>query len=363
MSNDKGGICVSVIIPLYHLSQDQKQDKAHIEKAINEVSENLIINYSTEAPLVLDKLTQLTREITFSRNDLGIGIYVSRNISVVHYFPFPVQETIVVHPGFRIKELLLKEQYAVAYFVLYIDERKARLFTGALKNVQELDNENFPVTNTDDYIYASPSRGTSYAGSAHVKTFENDKSAAKKKRTEAFLAEIDELLAHIIKDTEPIILCGPKRVTAAFLNRSNHANTIISVVNGNYEDYTAADFAQLTWPGVEKFLAEKMIDEVNEFIEKTGEGLTEFGPENIWDASMEGRIYKLLVEKDYTAKGYFVSGNPDILYMKEPKQDHTIIDNVIEDIIEKVWEKGGEISFLENNMLSNYQHIAAITRY
>ena len=363
MSNDKGGICVSVIIPLYHLSQDQKQDKAHIEKAINDVSENLIINYSTEAPLLLDKLTQLTREIKFNRKDLGIGIYVSRNITLVHYFPFPVQETIVVNNSFRIKELLLKEQYAVPYFVLYIDDRKARLFTGALKNVQEIVNENFPVTNTDDYIYAPPSRGTSYAGSAHVKSFENDKSASKKKRTEAFLAEIDELLDHIIKDSQPIILCGPKRVTAAFLNRGTHANTIISVINGNYEDYSAADFAQLTWPGVEKFLGEKMIDEVNEFMEKTGEGLTEFGLENIWDASMEGRIAKLLVEKDYTAKGYFESGNPGILYVKEPRQDHTIIDNVIEKIIEKVLEKDGEISFVENNMLRNYQHIAAITRY
>ena len=363
MRNDKGGTCVSVIIPLYHLSQDQKQDKAHIEKAINEVSENLIINYSTEAPLLLDKLTQLTREIRFNRKDLGIGIYVSRNITLVHYFPFPVQETIVVSNSFRIKELLLKEQYAVPYLVLYIDEKKARLFTGALKNVQELNNQNFPVTNTDDYIYASPARGTSFAGSAHVKIFENDKSAAKKKRTEAFLAEIDELLDHIIKDSEPIMLCGPRRVTSAFLNRSNHANAIITVINGNYEDYTAADFAQLTWPAIEKFLAEKMIDEVNEFLEKTGEGLTEFGLENIWDASMEGRIVKLLVEKDYTAKGYFEYGNPDILYVKEPRQEHNIIDNVIDDIINKVLEKDGAISFLEKNMLRNYQHIVAITRY
>ena len=90
MRNDKGGTCVSVIIPLYHLSQDQKQDKAHIEKAINEVSENLIVNYSTEAPLILNKLTQLTRKIKFNRNDLGLGIYVSQNISLVQHFPFPV---------------------------------------------------------------------------------------------------------------------------------------------------------------------------------------------------------------------------------------------------------------------------------
>lgn len=363
MRKDKGGTCVSVIIPLYHLSADQREDKAHIENAVKEASEKLLVNYADDALFLSEKLKLISEEIRFSRTDLGLGIFVSQNTAITSYFPFPVEETIAVQQSFRLKELLLKEQYSLSYTILYIDERKARLFSGVLKTVQEINNQNFPVTNVDDYAYAFPSRSSSYAGSAHVKSFENDKSAAKKKRAEYFLAEIDELLDHSTQTIGPMIVCGPRRITSAFVNRSKHANAIISIINGNYEDYTAANFSQLTWPAIEKYLAEKMIDEVNEFLEKTGEGLTEYGLDNIWDASVEGRVAKLLVEKDFKAEGYLELYNPYILYLKEPRQEYKILDNVVEDLIDLVLEKEGKISFLENKMLSKYQHIAAITRY
>ena len=360
---DKGGTCVSLIIPLYHLSADQKEDKAHIENAVNEASEKLLISFPDDALFLAEKLKGTREEIRFSRKDMGLGIYVSQNTAITSYFPFPVEETIAVHQSFKLKELLLKEQYALPYTILYLDERKARLFSGVLKTVEEIDNQNFPVTNVDDYAYSFPSRSSSYAGSAHVKSFENDKSAVKKKRAESFLAEIDELLDHSKQTIGPMIVCGPRRITSAFVNRSKHANAIIGIVNGNYEDYTAANFSELTWPAIEKYLAEKMIDEVNEFLEKTGEGLTEYGLDNIWDASIEGRVAKLLVEKDFKSKGYLELNNPYILYLEEPSQEYKILDNVVEDLIDLVLEKEGKISFLENKMLSKYQHVTAITRY
>lgn len=361
--DQKGKTCITIILPLHNLTIDQKGDKIHLEKAIKEVCEELKNNYPETSEKLIESIYKLEQQVKFNRNDDGIGLYVSEDLSFYSTFPFLVTENLFIDKSFRIRELLMLEQYAIPYNILYVDEKEIRLFTGKLKQLQETRNGEFPMIYEDEYEYQPGSRTTSYAGHSHVKSFEKDKTALEKIRHESFLQQADELLHEYIQHSKVLVLCGITRYTSAFLNRTVHADKVVTVLNGNYNHYTETDFANMVWPSVEVFIYEKMIDEVNNYNEKIGEGLAEEGIIAVWDAVCNGRGETLLVEKNLQVKAFTTNHNSWQLFLQEPKRKHTELRDAVNSLLEILLEKKGRVVFTEDGMLSDHQHIALITRY
>lgn len=362
LKREKGRPCISIIVPL-HFPEEGKADKLHIGKVIKAAGEQVLSSYPDKAGALIDSMKNLFSEINFDRNQEGIGLFVSPGFGYQTFFPFTVTEKIVVGQNFDLRDLLYKSQYSLPYYVLHLDEKKARLYKGKLKHLEEINNKDFPLAYHNEQEYQPPAQSSSYAGYAHVKSFERDKAALEKRRFESFLHHADELIDDYIKDSEAIILCGVKRYTSAFLNRTNHGEKIITVINGNYEWVNTTEVAAMAWPAIQAFIAEKMIDEISDFKEKTGEGLAEEGVLPVWDAIAEGRGLKLLLEKDYHVQGFLEKQYSYQLYLQPPKEPHIILKDAISELIERMLDKDGKIIFVENGMLRKHQSIALITRY
>jgi hypothetical protein len=211
MRNEKGKTCISIIIPLYDLSPERKSDKLHLEHAIRGVCDQLLLLYPNEAAQLINSLDELSHEISFDRTQEGLGLYVSEHVKQLVGFPFPVKEKITLAQGFELSDLLYRLQYTRPYGVLHLDEKRARLYRGNLKILEEIENGEFPLSYELDYEFEKPSPGSSYAGYAHLKGFEKGRSVGDKKRFETFFKHTDELLGDYISDFDLIILCGIKR--------------------------------------------------------------------------------------------------------------------------------------------------------
>ena len=354
--------CISIIIPL-HLPQEAKADKIHISKVIKAAAELITTRFPEQAAVLIDSLNTLVKEINFDRNQEGIGLYVSVNFRYQTFFPFPVTEKIIVEEKFHLRDILYKVQYALPYDVLHLNEKKARLYRGKLKHLEELNNQDFPLEYVNEEEYQSSSQSSSYAGYAHVKSFERDKNSMEKRRFETFLRHIDELLDDYVKNANAIVLCGVRRYTSAFLNRTTHAEKVIAVLNGNYEWENISDAVAMTWPAIQSFIEEKMLDSISDFKEKVGEGMAEEGVIAAWDAIAEGRGLTLLVEKDYHLPAFLEKHYGYQLYLHPPKEPYTNLNDAVGELIERMVEKKGKVIFVENGMLINHQRIALITRY
>ena len=184
-----------------------------------------------------------------------------------------------------------------------------------------------------------------------------------KRRFETFLRHIDELLDDYVKNANAIVLCGVRRYTSAFLNRTTHAEKVIAVLNGNYEWENISDAVAMTWPAIQSFIEEKMLDSISDFKEKVGEGMAEEGVLAAWDAIAEGRGLTLLVEKDYHLPAFLEKHYGYQLYLHPPKEPYTNLNDAVGELIERMVEKKGKVIFVENGMLINHQRIALITRY
>ena len=51
------------------------------------------------------------------------------------------------------------------------------------------------------------------------------------------------------------------------------------------------------------------------------------------------------------------------LYLRPPQKPHKVLADAVDDVIEMVLEKNGQIFFVDNGMLKDYQRVALITRY
>lgn len=363
LQREIGKPCISIIAPLKDLSAGRKTDKLYLEKVIKAAKDKIILTHPEVAASLIESINNLYNEIDFDRTQDGIGFFVSTGFMYQTFFPFPVREKIVVDESFDLRDLLYKAQYSFPYYLLHLDEKKARLYRGKLKHLEEINSKDFPLVYVNEREYQPSSQSTSHAGYAHVKSFEHDKAGLEKSRFESFLVQVDELLDEYVKYADAIIVCGIKRYTSAFLNRTTHAEKIVTVINGNYNSYRLTELSAMAWPAIEAFVAEKMIDGISEFKENIGEGMAEEGIIPVWNAVAEGKGLTLLLEKDYQVQGFLEKKYSYSLYLKPPKDSYTILKDAVGQLIKRMLEKNGKIIFVENGMLRNHQQIALISRY
>jgi Bacterial archaeo-eukaryotic release factor family 3 len=363
MQQEKGNICVSIIVPTHRLSPERRVDKLEVERAINSAKQLLQYNYPEANINPLQRsLDELYEQIDFTHNADGVGLYVSTNYRLLVQYPFPVVEKVMVSENFELRDLLYKVNYSMPYFALLLTEKELRLFEGEWDQLEEMKDTNFPLEYTEEYSYNPPSRSAVNSGYSHVKTVEKDRSTMETIRVKDFFEHADELLNNYLVADTPLVLLGTEKELARFDDISAHKKHIVNTIKGSYDYSSLSQLADKCWPLMHDYLKNKQVQLIKEFEEKIGEHLGISGIQQVWQAAKAGVAFKLLVEKDYKSPG-FTDTDTNQLYLRPPEKLHRILADAVDDIIELVLEKNGQVHFVENDMLKDYQRIALITRY
>lgn len=361
--NEKNNNCISIILPLNDLSPAQRVDKLHLSKAIKDVNELLPPETLTIAGSVLDSLKKLQDEIVLKPNDLGIGIYVSEDISFYTTFPFTVAEKIIVDKSFHLKELLLKERYSMPYTLVYVDEKEIRLYNGKSNSLNEVKNGAFPMFFEEALEIQSPFINSFFARNAYIKSLDRNKSEQLEAHHKDFFRMASELLSTHFQNTEILILCGARKYLSEFLYHTGHKEKIQGVFFGNYSRFAEADLAEMVWPSVKNYLDKNISTEISNFNEKAAEDMTEEGISHVWDAVVSDRGETLLVERNLEIRGFIEHQNPAKLYLHPPKNPHTVLPDAVDSIIKMALDKDIRIVFVEDGMLNRNMRIAIITKF
>jgi hypothetical protein len=363
LQNEKGNICISVIVPTHRLSPERRVDKLNIKRAIEKAEQLLELKYSEEIikPL-MKKIDELFQHIDFEHNTEGLGLYVSSNIELSVQLPFPVEEKVIVGDSFEIRDLLYKVNYSNPYYVLLLTEKGARLFEGTWKKMNEIKDKNFPKEYEEEYSYNPPSNIATHSGYAHTKGFEKDKSELEEIRFKNFFHQIDKRLNDYLAGNEALIVLGVKKELGYVEHISKHVKLIAAKIPGSYSHDNLKQLSDLVWPAMYAYLQNERAKLINEFKEKIGEHLGTSGIQEIWEAAYEGKAFKLLVEKDHRCPG-FVDETDYHLSLRPPQRPHKVLVDVVDDLMEMVLEKDGKVFFVDNDLLKDYGRIALITRY
>ena len=93
------------------------------------------------------------------------------------------------------------------------------------------------------------------------------------------------------------------------------------------------------------------------------DGKLVYGMKGVWEAATHKNCHLLIVEKDFMYPAH-QGAHPDQIY----KEDLTLnnpfyIKDAVDDVMEKVLEAGGDVEFVDNGVLKDYNHIALIRYY
>jgi hypothetical protein len=360
---DPGGPCLTIILPTHREGSEKKSDFTLIKKYTEKARRLMVENYGKNiSGPVLEKLAEVLENLDLDHNQEGLGLFISQALQRVIRFPFPVESKIMASDSFEVRDVLYKSGLTIPYHVLVLTEKVARLFEGQLADLHEVKDKNFPEKYVDDYIYERSFQSASSAGATYEKSMEKDKSILEEIRTKSFFHHIDQRLQSYLLPATPLFVFGTVEILGFFREITKHKANIMGNVQGSYGAATVSQIAPLAWNQMHQSLLQKHLGYVKEYEESIGQGKGSSGLQTIWNAVREGRGRKLLVEKDYRCPG-FVAYDSDALFLHQPSVPHRTLPDVVDDVIEKMIEKNGEVILLENGQLEDYDHMVLITRY
>ncbi len=363
MLNEKGQPCLSLILTTFKLSPAREQNQEIIRKAISTGKALLRANQNWPAEILSilsDKLDELVYHLDYNHLMEGLGLFVSPHFSKSILFPFSVKEQIILGNSFETRDIGYLNQTMADFYILSLSKKEIHFFESTVDGLMEIRNDHFPVVFEDDYEYDRPVRGHSFGNV--VKGFERDKSISQEMRQIAFLKTIDEELKPYLKEDQVCILNGVTEVISNFESITSHRSHIIGTITRNlsFTPSTLYDKGKTIFMEFKKQKRQKLINEIRESI---GKNRAAIGLQEVWKNAWEGKGRSLVVEKDFYHRGYFLPGEEHLLHFSPPLGEYQIINDAVDDVIEKVLEKNGEVNFVDERELADMGRIALLLRY
>ena len=353
----KNEICLTLVLPMSRTLPERKQNPLLVKQRVNQAKEILKEKYpDVKAQELIDQLEKI--DIDYKQIQDGIGIFLASDLLEIIYFPFPVQEKVVIDHSFEVRDLVWGKNHWIEYWVLSLDQKGTRLFNGVGAVLDEVNDEHFPLEYEEQYQY--PDRQKPAMSGDYV----SEETLVKDERLKQYYRHLNKIVVNYIKKApHPIVLTGVKEHFSLFLKIFEYPKLVVSQVNGNHEHQTAVHLAKEVWPAITEYLEKQHQDILTDIENQVGKRGYIYGVEAAYRVAEEGRAEMLVVEKNFTHPAYRSPMRNRLLFdISEPVGLNKKVD-AVDDIIETVLNKNGKVVFVENGELNNYEHIAVKTRY
>jgi hypothetical protein len=344
---------VSIIMP-FEPKMNLKHELTHALKlAGDQVEKELENNYPDEmSELVMHKLKAIFAHLNFNTHKKSIAIYVSPVFEKVLYLDITVEQKILVDESFEIRDLVYSKKQMHKYLVLILSGKESKIYLG----------------NSDSFVRIVSNSAQSFVSSEKdspekVANF-SDPSAYKEVLMEKFLRHIDGTLDIILNAYQlPLFVLGTERTIGHFKNITKHEGAVIDYVHGNYEEATESELKKLLQPHISDWQKVRQKEILNKLAEAANRDKLVFGMRHVWQEAAKHKSQLLVVEKNFMYAAERGSTEDIIYKVVEPYNKFSYIKDAVDDVIEKVLEDGGDVEFVDNDMLFNFHHIALIKYY
>lgn len=355
--------CVSIIIPTHRISTETDKDYIRLKNAIKRASESLHEQYDKkQVSPIIDRLeTIMEDELDYSSLLEGIGLFISPSIEKVVHLPFEVNEKVIVDTTFEVRDLKLALNRELDYKLLMLSEDNLRLFYGKGRNIVEYKDDLLPLElNKEAYDYQKANTGNPGTSSPNGTT---EKASEDQKKVIENLKHWDNKLTNYLNDKSPLFVAGDKQILGDFEQITHHRDKIQGKLTGNFDHLNNHEIADKIQIEVKRYIHEQQDQAIRMVEEEVGFDRVSSGLTRVFEEALKGKGSRLLVEESYSEPGYFDENNYR-LYL-EPEQTDGLkhLADAVDDVIEEVLNKNGEVRFVADGKLKKYGKIALSLRY
>ncbi len=340
---------LSILLPTHRTSPDNKQDPIRVKNLVDEAKERLKEEFSSrELEPLFNKLDTLVSEIDYPHTLDGLALYVSHDFAQCYYLPFTVPARVVIDKTFATRDLVYGLHRAQRYWVFLLSQASTRLLAGTGETLEEVQDENFPLSMTGP-------------GATETIPFDADSSYLDD-RYRRFFQQVDRTFANYAEDESlPLIVGGVVRQVSFFQEVSQYNTAIAGTLGGNFDKTTITELVPQVWPIVQSVRESQKSDALKALDAAMGTQSVVSTIGEVWRLAQEGRGKLLLVEKNYHVPAVLTENGG--LELVEQSGGTEVMDDAVDEVIEAVLAKGGEVAIVDDGSLSVHQRIALILRY
>lgn len=329
---------VSIIMPFRPVVTRKNELEYSLRSIMGEIEQELVTHYPTEKAVpVIIKLKSLIRHLNFNAHTKSIAIFVSSVAEKVYYMELEVQEQVVFSDSYNLRHLVLNKKHTKEYIVMTLGEQGSKTYLG----------------NTSEFIRIK---------SNVIKTPVSEGVANTKKNSlDEFLHLMDQGLSIIVKSYPlPVFVIGNKSVITQFENTTVNEKNIVHFIESSNSNIDEKDIQvelmpyELEWQKVkQKYLLNQV--EKARLENKLARGIIE-----VWQKANQNKVRLLVLEIKYkTPKS--LNWHDSYCKIEYPGANAFYIKDEIDDIIDLVLESGGDVEYVDENILSEYGNIVLVS--
>ncbi|SDM12671.1 hypothetical protein SAMN05421813_106133 [Daejeonella rubra] len=342
---------VTIILPFEPLHSLISELEYSLKIASGKIKDELNENYPAGIVLpMLQKLDRIIAELDFKSQKKSVAIYLSPVFEKVIYLDIKADERIMVDSTFEIRDLVYSNKHLHKYLLLILSGKESRLYLGNSKSFEKL---------------ASPGSVYVYVNDAPEKILNfSDMSERRQIIRDKFLQHTDNLLDKVLKEHQiPLFVMGTEKLLGHFKKHTKHSDTVFKYITGNYEDHTLPQLKAIMKPYIASWFRAKQKAALVQLERAADKKKLVFGIKNVWNAvnNFHGRL--LVVERNFMVAARFTEKNNTIELAEKPYTKRPDTMDLVDDVIEKVLENGGDVEFVDKNLLKDYNQIALVKYY
>jgi hypothetical protein len=329
---------VSVLLPTGTGAQLGPVEQAQARQLIDQATRRLAAELPhTKIEDLAESLDRLLDRIADTPTGLGLALFAGVGIVEAYRLSLSPTPRVVIDPTFATRDLARAVAENPPYRLLCLASASAHLYLGAGAQLHELGAGGFPLG--EPALDHPPDR----RGHLH----QGEPTHRSPRRGDRFLRRVDDTLtAEARTQGLPLIVAGAEPVASRFRRRTRHQ--IVGTIPGNHERTPTARLAELARPVIDLHLARQRQDALDRLERAVDQRRAAFGINEIWRAAHDGRIALLLVDPSYTYPALVAPTGRSLTRSIDPEHPD-VLDDAVDDIIELVAPRGGQVCFTTLN--------------
>lgn len=285
-----------------------------------------------ERPLRASLVNILTALLEGSATDSAghaLALFVSPSYATTIQLGQSVNERVIIDETFATRDLVADLNRTALYRVVTVSDSATRLFIGDRQRLVEERTDSWPL----------------------IREPEQSPTLWAQSMVQAIKVEHERYPL-------PIVIAGGERFARHVLRMVGLES--IGAITGNHDRTSWVDLHHQVWPLVTDWLRSDQKRAMTRLDEARSQRRYAGGINETWPLANEGRIELLVVEDTYA-----LAARLNGLHF-EPTEEVTapgVIDDLIDETIEAVMSKGGNVVLVADKALCQHDRIAAIIRY
>ncbi|MBI1294901.1 hypothetical protein GC175_08085 [bacterium] len=345
--------CVTITLPTHRTSPQNRQDPVRVKNLLKEATDRLLSEFDKrEIDPLLVRMENLAESIDFRHVHDGLVLCVNQDVGHLFHLPYTIPERVIIDKSFFTRDLVYVMNRHLRYWTLVLSEQPTRLFEATRDDLIEIREEGFPLT------HEGPGGAQPLPGGFGVQ-----RSAYRDEQHRQFFRQVDSALRpFLVDDPLPLVVVGVDRFLSFFNEVSEHKDAIVATLNGSHDRTSPHELGKLVWPLLSDHFAEQKQTALSALDQAVGEKKYASAIGEVWHLAQQGRGKLLLVEENYHQPARLDESGMHLIPTDEATGPE-MMEDAVDEIIEIVLRKQGQVVFVPDGVLEAHQRIALVLRF